>query len=159
MRTLAIDYGAKRTGLAMSDAGGKFASPLDVISHSDPALVTPQVVTLISKEDVERVLIGLPLGPDGGVNPASKQNIAFGDAIAAATGRPIVYVDERLSTYDADQQLNAHKRAGGKMTRQMRKERLDALAAAVFLQAFLDGQLAPIDVGAVVRNRGNGRGG
>ena len=156
MRTLAIDFGGKRTGLAMSDAGGKFASPLEVITHGDPARVTGHVVPLIEREDVERVLIGLPLGPDGGLNPASKLNIAFGTAIAAATGRPVVYVDERLSTYDADQQLNAHKRAGAKMTRQMRKERLDALAAAVFLQAFIDGQLPAVDVEAVARGRHNG---
>lgn len=157
MRTLAIDYGAKRTGLAMSDAGGRFASPLDVISHNDPSLVEPHVVSLIAREDVERVLIGLPLGPDGGINPASRKNVDFGARIADRTGRPVVYVDEHLSTYDAEQQLNAQKRAGAKLTRDMRKRRLDAMAAAVFLQAFLDGKLPPIDVSAVPCPGANGR--
>ena len=158
MRTLAIDYGAKRTGLAMSDAGARFASPLDVISHGNVALVEAHIVPLVAREDVERIVIGLPLGPDGSINDASKRIVALGNTLHLKTNRPVVYVDERLSTYDADQQLNAQKRAGAKLTRDMRKRRLDAVAAAVFLQAFLDGHLMPIDVSAVPRRGANGRG-
>jgi RNase H-fold protein (predicted Holliday junction resolvase) len=57
-----------------------------------------------------------------------------------------VYVDERLSSFAAEQDLNDRKRGGERLTRKRRKEQLDALAAAGFLQAFLDGKLSPVDV-------------
>jgi putative Holliday junction resolvase len=153
MRTLAIDFGAKRTGLAMSDSGGTIASPLDVITHGDPAIVAKSIIPLVDREGIERIVIGVPLGADGSIGGNGKRIVEMGRAIAAETKLPVVFVDERLSTYAADQQLNAQKRLGAKMTRGMRKERLDAMAAAVFLQAFLDGELPPVDVDAVMSRR------
>ena len=143
MRTLAIDYGAKRTGLAMSDQGARFATPVDVLA-SDANLVNA-IATLVNKEGVERIVVGFPMHMDGSSGSTAKQVLAFAKQIATATARTPVFVDERLSSFEAEQQLIDHKRAGGKMTRKMKKERLDALAAAAFLQAFLDGKLAAID--------------
>lgn len=143
MRTLAIDYGAKRTGLAMSDQGARFATPFDIYP-SDPTLVA-KIATLVGREGVERIVIGLPMHMDGTAGSTSKQVLAFARQIGEATKLDPVFVDERLSSFEAEQHLIDHKRAGGKMTRKMKKERLDALAAAAFLQAFLDGKLSPID--------------
>jgi RNase H-fold protein (predicted Holliday junction resolvase) len=61
-------------------------------------------------------------------------------------GVELVFVDERLSSFAAEQQLNDRKRAGDKLTRKRKKEQLDAIAAAGFLQSYLDGQLPGIDV-------------
>lgn len=143
MRTLAIDYGAKRTGLAMSDQGGRFATPVDVLA-TDANLVA-SIATLAKKEAVERIVIGFPMHMDGTSGSTSKQVLKFAADVATATTIAPLFVDERLSSFEAEKQLVDHKRAGGKMTRKMKKERLDAMAAAAFLQAFLDGQLVAID--------------
>lgn len=143
MRTLAIDYGAKRTGLAMSDAGGKFASPHDMFP-TDGSLII-KILGVVKEEGVERIVIGLPLHMEGGLGSTAKSVIAFAAQIHAATKLVPIFVDERLSSFAAEQQLIDRKRAGGKMTRAMKKERLDALAACAFLQGFLDGKLSPID--------------
>lgn len=149
MRTLAIDYGAKRTGLAMSDEGARFATPIDVIATDSNLVAT--ITALVKRESVERIVIGLPMHMDGTAGSTSKSVRAFAQEIATATSLVPLFIDERLSSFDAEQQLIDHKRAGGKMTRKMKKERLDALAAASFLQAFLDGKLAPIDPADVPR--------
>ncbi len=149
MRTLAIDYGAKRTGLAMSDQGARFATPVDVFP-TDANLVIA-IAALARREGVERIVIGFPLHMDGTSGSTAKQVIAFAKQISDATSIAPLFVDERLSSFEAEQQLIDHKRAGGKMTRKMKKERLDALAAAAFLQAFLDGKLAAIDPADIPR--------
>jgi RNase H-fold protein (predicted Holliday junction resolvase) len=71
--------------------------------------------------------------------------VRWGNALAAATGKPVVFVDERLSSFTAEQQLIDRKRGGERLTRGGKKQRLDALAAAGFLQEFLDGRLQPLD--------------
>lgn len=143
MRTLAIDYGGKRVGLAMSDPGGRFATPLDVVPND--AQLVPMLVKLISTEEVARVVIGLPLNMDGSLGPSAKPVLAFAKALGAQSSIQPTFVDERLSSFDAEQQLVQQKRSGQKLTRQMKKDRLDALAAASFLRAFLDGELHPLD--------------
>lgn len=146
MRTLAIDLGTKRVGLAMSDEGGRFATPHDVlfVNGADQALAP--IAELIRKEAVERVVLGLPLNMDDSIGPQAKSVVAWGNALKAQAGVDVVYVDERLSSFDAEQRLIDAKRQGAKMTRKDKKQALDALAAALFLQAFLDGQLSAIDV-------------
>lgn len=141
MRTLAVDLGARRVGLALSDAGGQYATPYDVLTVGSPAQAANEVAQVIEKEGVERLIVGVPINMDDSVGPAAREAVRWGRAIAEKTGCPIVFVDERLSTFAADQVLNDRKRAGEKMTRKRRKEQLDAVAAAGFLQAFLDGQL------------------
>ncbi|MFT3786633.1 MAG: Holliday junction resolvase RuvX [Tepidisphaeraceae bacterium] len=145
MRTLAIDHGLKRIGLALSDESGKYVSPHDVLHVRDPADAVGPIVALVRKEGVRRLLVGLPLNMDGTVGPQAKAVVAWAKTLQDATGLTPVYVDERLSSFDAEQTLIEQKRSGRKLTRQQKKDRLDALAAAGFLQAFLDGQLAPID--------------
>ena len=90
-------------------------------------------------------MLGLPLNMDDSVGPQAKVAIAFGGALAEKSGLPVLYLDERLSSFEAEQSLNDRKRSGEKLTRQKRKQQLDAIAAASFLQLFLDGRLAPID--------------
>ncbi|HEX2972408.1 MAG TPA: Holliday junction resolvase RuvX [Tepidisphaeraceae bacterium] len=144
MRTLAIDLGQRRVGLALSDEGGRFATPLEVLFVSSAEAATEPILAILCREGVQRVVLGLPLNMDGTAGPIAQQTFAWGKALAGQSGLPVVFVDERLSSFDAEQTLVARKRAGEKLTRQRKKERLDAVAAASFLQAFLDGKLAPL---------------
>jgi putative Holliday junction resolvase len=146
MRTLAIDYGTVRVGLAMSDEGARFATPIDVLTVSSPDQAMVQVLQIIAREHVERVVIGLPLNMDDSIGPQARKTIEWGCALGDRSGKPVVFVDERLSSFAAEQDLIDRKRGGEKITRKRKKEQLDALAAAGFLQAFLDGKLPLIEV-------------
>ena len=154
MRTLAIDLGTRRIGLAISDAGGSWATPSDVLTVTDPAQAVAPILAVVKREDVRRLVVGLPLNMDGTAGPAARQAIQWATGVAASaatSGAPVdlVFVDERLSSFAAEQQLNDRKRAGERLTRKRRKEQLDAVAAAGFLQAYLDGRLPAVDVGGL----------
>ena len=148
MRTLAIDLGTRRVGLAISDEGGRFATPLDVIEVNAPDQAIEPIVALCGKEAVQRIVVGLPLEMnDGAIGPAARSVVLWSGRLARKIVIPILYVDERLSSFQAQQDLIAQKRSGGRLTREMKKQRLDAKAAAVFLQEFLDGKLQAVDLG------------
>ncbi len=144
MRTLAIDFGAVRVGLAISDPGGTFVAPLEVLPNDGRLL--DSIAAVIAEQGVQQLVLGLPLNMDNSAGPAARGVIAFGKLLREKTGLDPRFVDERLSSFDAEQQLIEQKRAGRKMTRQMKKQRLDAVAAASFLREFIDGRLRAIDV-------------
>ncbi|HEY7118326.1 MAG TPA: Holliday junction resolvase RuvX [Tepidisphaeraceae bacterium] len=141
MRTLAIDLGAKRVGLALSDEGGRFATPLDVLTVSSPHQALEQIVPVIEKEGVERVVVGLPLNMDDSLGRQAQSALAWGRQLADRSGKPVLFVDERLSSFAAEETLTQRKRAGERLTRERKRRQLDAVAAATFLQQFLDGKL------------------
>ncbi len=145
MRTLAIDLGDRRIGLAMSDEGGRFATPLDVLSVTDPDQALAPIAALVAAESVQRIVVGLPLNMDDSIGDRARRTLAWADRLAALTSAAIVFVDERLSSFDAEQVLAQRRRGGEKLTRADKKRRLDALAAAGFLREFLDGKLPAID--------------
>jgi putative Holliday junction resolvase len=146
MRHLAVDLGARRVGLALSDEGGRFATPLDVLEVRTPAEALAAIEAVVRREGVERIVLGLPLNMDETAGAAARSAVAFGRELEKATGKEVIYVDERLSSFEAEQSLMQRKRAGEKLTRRQKKQRLDAIAAAGFLAAFLDGKLPAIDV-------------
>lgn len=147
MRTLAIDLGTRRVGLAISDQGGHFATPLSVIEVTAPEQAIEQIVKLVKQEAVERILLGLPLNMDDGTfGPAAKSVMAWSGKLAMKIMIPILYVDERLSSFEAEQEIIEQKRAGQHITRDMKRDQLDARAAAIFLQEFLDGKLPPVEM-------------
>ena len=149
MRTLAIDLGTRRIGLAMSDEGGHWATPLDVLFVTDPHQAIDPILKIIKAEDVKRIVVGLPLNMDGTQGPAAHQAINWSTGLAASAASAsiqldIFYIDERLSSFTADQQLTERKKAGEKLTHKKKKQQQDAVAAAGFLQAYLDGKLEPV---------------
>jgi putative holliday junction resolvase len=144
VRTLAIDLGTRRVGLALSDEGGRFATPLQVLFITAPQQATEAIVQLVQKEAVERIVVGMPLQMDDSVGGAARSTMSWAKELGTLTGKPIVFVDERLSSFSAEQNLNERKRGGEKITRKRRKEMLDAVVAAELLQAFLDGRLPPL---------------
>ena len=146
MRSLAIDYGTRRVGLALSDEGGKFATPYDVLQVSSPDHAATQTLAVVQKEGIQRLVVGLPLNMDDTIGSAARTAFAWGSALASRAAIPVVFVDERLSSFSAEQGLIDRKRGGEKITRGRRKQMLDAMAATQFLQEFLDGKLAPLSV-------------
>jgi putative Holliday junction resolvase len=153
LRTLAIDLGARRVGLALSDEGGRFATPLDVLTVSSPEQALAAILPVIETEAVQRIILGLPLNMDDTLGPQARSTLAWGRQLAAKSAKPVLYVDERLSSFQAEQTLNDRKRAGEKLTRRRRKQQLDALAAAAFLQQFLDGKLPALDEESIASAR------
>ena len=141
MRALGIDYGGRRIGLALSDASGTLASPLRVFERprSEPEtvrLVCLEIARLAADEDgLATVVVGWPRRLDG--TPTAQTPIveAFARAVGQATAIPVVLQDERLSSHEAESRLALRERDWRK-----RKSRLDAAAAAVVLQDYLDGQ-------------------
>jgi len=131
MRYLAIDYGMKRTGLALCDAGETIASPLAVVQgHKD---LIQRIRRIVTSEGVEAVVLGLPLNMDGTEGPQAKLVQSFGRELGRQLGIPVHFQDERLSSFEAEQRLLEMD-----LSRAKKKERLDALAAADILQTFLD---------------------
>ncbi len=133
MRYLAIDYGTKRTGLAVCDAGEMIASPLTVL-HSRKNLIQ-KIGQIVAAEDIGAVVLGLPLNMNGSEGPQAKQVLAFAERLKRYLRIPIHFQDERLSSFGAEEKV---REIGLGRTR--RQERLDALAAAEILQTFLDRQ-------------------
>jgi len=146
MRTLAIDLGTRRVGLAMSDEGGRFATPMEVLQVSTPENAAAQILAFISGQGVQRLLLGVPINMDDTLGKPARAAIVWGQALAKSTSLPIVFVDERLSSFEAEQTLNQRKRDGEKMTRKAKAKLLDALVAAQLLQAFLDAKLPALQV-------------
>ena len=135
MRYLAIDYGAKHTGLAICDAAETIASPLTVI-HGQKDLLK-QIADTVKAENVEAIVIGLPLNMDDSQGPQVKLVFKFADQLKAHIDIPIHFQDERLTTFSAEEKL-----AAADFTRGKKKKRLDAIAAAEILEAFLEDKRA-----------------
>ncbi|MHC4579897.1 MAG: Holliday junction resolvase RuvX [Planctomycetota bacterium] len=131
VRYLAIDYGANRTGLAICDAGENIATPLKTI-HGQKQLLE-RITELIEVENVEAVVLGLPLNMDGSQGAQAKLALKFAELLKGHLDIPVHLQDERLSSFGAEQKLAAANLTKGKV-----KRRLDAVAAAEILNAFLE---------------------
>jgi len=138
MRVLGIDVGARRVGLAISDASGTLARPLDTIAVSDPDEAVARVVARIAElaaEDggVGAIVVGVPRRLDGRESEATMMARAFVEALRARTPLPIATEDERLTSVEAERRLAVRERDWKK-----RKQQIDAAAAAIVLQDYLD---------------------
>ena len=131
MRYLAIDYGDKRTGLAICDHAETIASPLAVIQGQKDLL--KKIADVVETEGVEAIVLGLPLNMDDSQGPQARLIFKFADQLKEHLNVPIHFQDERLSTFSAEDKL-----APAQFTRGKKKKRLDAIAAAEILEAFLE---------------------
>jgi len=131
MRYLAIDYGSKRTGLAICDPSETIVSPLAVIEGQKE--LPKRVLDVVETESVEAIVLGLPFNMDDSTGPQAKLVIQFAEQLKTQLDIPIHFQDERLSTFGAEEKL-----ASAEFTRKKKKKRLDAVAAAQILEAFLE---------------------
>ena len=130
MRYLAIDYGTKRTGLAICDFAETIASPLTVIQGQKELI--KKISEIIEAENVDAVVLGLPINMDGSEGPQAKLVLKFGKQLQNCLKIPVLLQDERLSSFGAEEKL-----IPANYTRKKKKKRLDAVAAAEILESFL----------------------
>jgi len=131
MRYLAIDYGTKRTGLAICDSGETIASPLTVIQGQKELL--KKIAEVVETENVEAIVLGLPLNMTGSESAQTKLVLKFAEQLKDYLHIPVHFQDERLSSFGAEEKLTF-----AKFTRGKKRKRLDAIAAAEILEAFLE---------------------
>lgn len=129
-RTLGVDYGSKRVGLAVSDGLGITARPLDVVLRSDLIAI---VTNLVKDLDIAKIVIGLPTSLGGEEGPAAIEARKLGAELEVATEIPVVYHDERFTSRMAETSL-----LESGMKRRVRRETIDKVAAAIILQDYLD---------------------
>ena len=133
-RLLGVDWGERRIGLALSDETQTLAQPLATLTRrTGKRFPMRQLLSLVERHAVTGVVVGLPLDPNGGEGDAASAARTLAAAIAQHSGKPVALWDERLTTARA---LNAVRDMGG--TTRGRKDGVDALAATVLLQHYLD---------------------
>ena len=133
-RILAVDYGDRRTGLAVSDPRRMIAQPLPTIEESDPDRLARAIARAAAERGVRTIVLGLPLLPDGSEGNRVSKTRAFARRleVAAGAGVRIVEWDERLTSAEAAEWL---REAG--LRRNARKKRVDAVAAVLILRSYL----------------------
>ena len=129
-RVLALDYGSKRIGVAVSDELRITAGPLEVIP-TDAAI--EHVSRLVDEYRPVVIVVGLPVGLSGIEGPAAQAARAFGELVAAETGVEVTFVDERFTSYTAEQAM-----LEGGVKRRDRRANVDKVAAAVILRQYLE---------------------
>lgn len=134
MRLLGIDFGRRRIGLALSDPTGTIASPLTTLERRGGAVPWAELERLVALHEVGALVVGLPLDLAGTETPWTAEVRAFGEELARRTGRPVHWIDERLSSVRAERAVRS---LGLPKRERERKERIDAAAAALLLQNFL----------------------
>lgn len=132
-RLLGVDFGSVRVGLAVCDAERRLASPLGTWTRRGPGPDAAYLRELVAAEDICRLVVGLPVHTDGREGVKAREARAFGQWLAAVTGLPVLFWDERFTTVEAEE----HLRAAG-LTNKRRRSRRDRVAAQILLQSYLD---------------------
>ena len=155
-RWLALDVGEARIGVAISDATGFLASPYTTLHVTRDESQTWQAIQrLIEETECGGLVLGLPISLDGAIHSQGKRVQAFAEGLKEHVTVPITFWDERLSTVEAERLLvergeselrKRHKTTGGRKHHQKKRRRkeheVDALAATVILQEYLDAQMS-----------------
>jgi putative Holliday junction resolvase len=133
-RSLGLDHGEARIGVAISDDLGMLAHPHSTIQVAEGNPI-PKIAALVEKERIGTIVLGLPRNMDGTYGPAAEKVRAFAEQLRAAVACPIKMWDERMTTKAAQRGLHA----AGKNTKQSRSI-IDQAAAQLILQGWLDSQ-------------------
>ena len=135
MVAMALDIGEKRVGIAVSDSSGRIASPVKVLPAAEVKSLARSFRMLLEDYEPEVLVCGRPMTLAGEQGPQAVRIEEEARRIGDAVGLPVTYIDERLSSAEAKRIL----RAQGMSERDMRG-RVDAVAASLFLQTWLDAQ-------------------
>jgi putative Holliday junction resolvase len=133
MRSLGLDLGDKRIGVALSDETGTLASGLPVLARVGPRKDVKAVAALVRAHDAGAVVVGLPRRLDGTVGPQAEKALAFMEDLRGALRVPVLAWDERLTTVAAEEILIERG-----VSRRDRKGMVDTVAAVIILQDYLD---------------------
>ncbi|MCL2598694.1 MAG: Holliday junction resolvase RuvX [Firmicutes bacterium] len=137
VRKLGIDYGARRTGLAISDVMGIIATPLETFVSQGMRQDIDHIARIVNTKQVDTVVIGMPYNMDGTTGKRAKSTEFFGQALSRIVGVPVVFRDERLTTVEAYSKL---AQAGLKKAKQ--KDKVDQVSAQIILQEYIDSTFA-----------------
>jgi putative Holliday junction resolvase len=139
-RVLGVDYGERRVGLALSDPTATIASPLPTLKRRKGKRppVAP-VARLAEEHEVIEIVVGLPLTLAGDDSDWTREVRAFGAALGERTGLPVAFQDERMTSVRAERAVRS---LGMSRKKSEEKERVDAAAAVLILQAYLDTRTA-----------------
>jgi putative Holliday junction resolvase len=142
---LAIDYGRKRMGLALSDEFCVTARPYATWTRINRRRDLARLRELVRQENIRRIIVGLPLHLNGSPSEMSEEARSFAARVEKALGLPVEMVDERLSSWEAHETLVATASSGKRGRRDStgrdgtrKKAPLDDIAAAIFLRDYLD---------------------
>ena len=133
MVIISVDYGDKRTGIAVCDKLEMLASPVCVITEWNQDVLANKIVEIANEKKAEQIVVGLPKNMDGTMGFRSEACQALGELLQSLTEIPVVYWDERLTTVSAHRILSENNVRGKK-----RKNVVDAVAADIILQDYID---------------------
>ncbi len=133
MRTMGLDYGERRIGVAISDAFGWTAQGSEVIDKKLVKDELGRIEELVKLHEVDSIIVGLPKNMNGTIGPSGENCIAFAERIKQKLGLPVQLWDERLTTVAAERTL-----LEADVSRSKRKQVIDKMAAAILLQSYLD---------------------
>ncbi|MFC1899162.1 Holliday junction resolvase RuvX [Chloroflexota bacterium] len=135
-RSLGLDIGDRRIGVALSDPDGILASPLTIIECQNNIMDITAITDIISQQNVGQIIVGLPRLMDGRMGEQAEKVEAFTQNLRSHTEISVEFRDERLTTVSARRMMKATKTKNTK-----KKVRDDAIAAAIILQGYLDEKL------------------
>ena len=133
MIIMSVDYGDKRTGIAICDKLEMLASPVCVIAEWNQDSLAKKIIDIANEKKAEQIVVGLPKNMDGSMGFRSEACQALGALLQSLTEIPVVYWDERLTTVSAHRILSENNVRGKK-----RKNVVDAVAADIILQDYVD---------------------
>jgi len=129
---MALDYGTRRIGLAISDAEGMFAFPAGALTSAGRARDLEALCRLVVERGVRRIVVGLPIHMSGQKGETAHAAEQFANEVANKTGLPVEMLDERWTTREAERSLSESKSG-----RRKRREAVDSAAATLLLQTWL----------------------
>ena len=133
MRILGVDYGTVRIGVAVSDELGVAANALAPVSGKDSTKAIEAIHRICKEKNVQEIVVGLPLRTDGAESESTKGARRLAEKLREKTGLTVTLFDERMTTQAAERIL-----IDADVSRKKRKEKIDSLSAAVFLQDYLN---------------------
>ncbi|MBI4835599.1 MAG: Holliday junction resolvase RuvX [Planctomycetes bacterium] len=133
MRILGIDYGTKRVGVAITNDKETLALPHSVIETEDSAEKLSAIGDIARSENIGKIVIGIPYKYDGSLGERAKTVLAFAESLRKELSLPVETYDERLSSVESEERLREIK-----MSRQDKRKRINAVAAQLILQGYLD---------------------
>jgi putative Holliday junction resolvase len=136
VRYLGLDLGRARIGIALADDVLRTARPLGVVPHVSEGADVERIGALAREWEAEQVIVGLPLNMDDSEGPAARHARAFAARLGEVLQLPVALHDERLSTFEAQGRLRERG-----LDARAQRSRIDAEAAAVILQGWLDREL------------------
>lgn len=138
MRTLGIDFGEKRIGLAISDPLGILATPIETLDSFEMDLVIQKLAETISDHSVTKIVVGIPWTLSGKSGPQTKKTFEFISLISDTFEIPIKQIDERFTSVQAEKKLRLVDKRSRKKQKKIPKGLIDSVSAAIILQTYLD---------------------